>query len=68
MVSTATLERLFHPYWRGNRSNPGAAGLGLGLYIASQIARSHKGELSVSSTDAGTVFRFRLALPATVSC
>lgn len=63
-IAPATLERLFHPFWRGNQSNPGAAGLGLGLYIASQIARSHKGELSVSSTDAATVFTFRMALPS----
>ncbi len=61
-IAPATLERLFHPFWRGNHSNPGAAGLGLGLYIASQIARSHNGELHVSSTAAGTVFSFRMSV------
>ena len=61
-IAPATLERLFHPFWRGNHSNPGAAGLGLGLYIASQIARSHNGELHVSSTAEGTVFSFRMSV------
>ena len=63
-IAPATLERLFHPFWRGNHSNPGAAGLGLGLYIASQIARSHHGELNVSSTAEGTVFSFRMSVMA----
>lgn len=61
-IAPATIERLFHPFWRGNDAVPGAAGLGLGLYIASQIARSHNGELSVVSTDAATVFSFRMAV------
>ena len=63
-IAPATIERLFHPFWRGSDAVPGAGGLGLGLYIASQIARSHHGELSVVSSDAGTVFSFRMALPA----
>lgn len=61
-IAPATIERLFHPFWRGNDAVPGAAGLGLGLYIASQIARSHNGELSVTSGEAGTVFSFRMAV------
>ncbi|SJM33282.1 hypothetical protein BQ8482_340178 [Mesorhizobium delmotii] len=43
-----TMQRLFQPFQRGRpRSSP--QGLGLGLYIASQIAQAHRGTLSVTS-------------------
>lgn len=35
---------------------------GLGLYIASEIARAHGGTLTVTSSAAETTFRFRLPL------
>ncbi|TIL30747.1 ATP-binding protein [Mesorhizobium sp.] len=41
---------------RGPRSSP--QGLGLGLYIASQIAQAHRGTLSVTSDVDQTVFTF----------
>lgn len=48
--------RLFQPYVRAAGSRP-SAGLGLGLYIAAEIARSHGGTLEASSTTgAGTTF------------
>lgn len=37
-------------------------GLGLGLFIADQIARAHRGTLEVSSDPAATVFTLRLPL------
>jgi hypothetical protein len=37
-------------------------GLGLGLYIVSEIAAAHGGTLAVSSTEAETRFTFRLPL------
>jgi sigma-B regulation protein RsbU (phosphoserine phosphatase) len=50
------LERLFQPYVRAASDRP-HRGLGLGLYIASEIARAHGGTLAVSSTaEAGTAF------------
>ena len=50
---------LFRPYSRGG--NGPARGLGLGLYIALEIARSHGGTLEVQSTaDDGTRFTFTL--------
>ena len=39
-------------------------GLGLGLYIASEIVRAHHGKLTVTSTAEGTT-TFRAALPCT---
>ncbi len=56
--------RLFHPFRRGR---PGADGLGLGLYIASQVAQAHGGTIDVASDPVqGTRFTVRLprAAPA----
>lgn len=60
-ISPAAAARLFKPFERGEVL-PNQAGLGLGLYIASEIARAHRGTLSVSSTAAET--RFTLRIPA----
>jgi sigma-B regulation protein RsbU (phosphoserine phosphatase) len=54
-----TMTRLFQPFFRA----PGRSahqGLGLGLYIASEIARAHGGTLSVESTPAATRFSFKM--------
>lgn len=54
------LERLFQPFTREDvRSSQ--HGLGLGLYIAAEIARAHKGELTVASTTEETRFTFRMS-------
>lgn len=58
--------RLFQPFWRGS-NNDSSKGLGLGLYIASEIARSHNGTLKVTSTPVLTTFTFSTALTAMVS-
>jgi signal transduction histidine kinase len=50
--------RLFQPFFRGSPSRH--RGLGLGLYIASEIARAHGGMLQVSSTDQETCFSFTM--------
>jgi signal transduction histidine kinase len=53
-------DRMFEPFWRPSVSDS-RHGLGLGLYICSQIVRAHGGELSVtSSRAAGTAFSVRL--------
>ncbi len=54
-------DRLFEPFFRGSQG-PQKQGLGLGLYISSEIARAHGGKLAVSSTPAET--RFTLKIPA----
>ena len=54
------LQKVFEPYWRPATSQPGG-GLGLGLYICSQIVKDHGGLLSVSSSaEAGTCFVARI--------
>lgn len=59
-IPEAILPHLFQPYSRPIGSTP-QAGLGLGLYIASQIAQSHGGHLHVASTaQSGTLFTFSL--------
>ncbi len=52
--------RLFQPFSRERGDEPGP-GLGLGLYIAAEIAKAHAGSLTVESTDSdGTCFTFRM--------
>ena len=52
-------ERLFHPFVRASEG-PEQQGLGLGLYIAAEIARAHQGTLDVSSSPTATTFTFRM--------
>jgi len=56
-------EHLFQPFFRA----PGRTdreGLGLGLYIASEIARAHGGRIDVSSTAEETCFTFTMPADA----
>lgn len=58
------LPYLFQPYSRPASDTP-QAGLGLGLYIANQIAQAHGAKMELSSTaESGTLFSFRLPLNA----
>src|ERR1700761_779847 len=57
-LSDKAMEHLFEPYTRGDR--PSQQGLGLGLYIASQIAKAHGGTLKASSTTDETRFVFEM--------
>jgi signal transduction histidine kinase len=59
-IALDDLASVFEPYWRSSTSQPGG-GLGLGLYICSQIVKAHVGTLSVSSSvDEGTCFVARI--------
>ncbi len=58
-ISPQAMERLFQPFFRGE-VRPGQQGLGLGLHIASEIAKAHRGTLTVDSSDAETRFTFRM--------
>lgn len=53
--------RLFQPFFRG-AVQPSRQGLGLGLYIADEIARGHGGTIEVSSVPDRTCFTFRMPL------
>jgi signal transduction histidine kinase len=55
--------RLFQPFVRAHHG-PGEGGLGLGLYIASEIARVHGGTLTLASDASETCFTFRMPLAA----
>ena len=54
-----TMSRLFQPFSRASERS-GQQGLGLGLYIASEIARAHGGSLDVASSPEETRFTFRM--------
>jgi signal transduction histidine kinase len=60
-IPTSAQEQLFQPFFRA-ASQPGEAGLGLGLYIASEIAKAHGGTLDVASSTDETRFTFRMPL------
>lgn len=60
LIAEDALPHLFLPYSKPAGGTP-QVGLGLGLYIASQIAQSHGGKLEVLSTEQqGTTFTFSL--------
>ena len=45
-ISAEAMDTLFQPFVRGHSENP--TGLGLGLYIAKEIAKMHGGKLAVT--------------------
>jgi signal transduction histidine kinase len=51
------LASLFQPFWR-DEAAPSRQGLGLGLYIASEIAQAHGGALTATSAPNETRFSF----------
>jgi signal transduction histidine kinase len=60
-IPPETIGRLFQPFFRGE-ARPSKQGLGLGLHIASEIARAHGGAIEVVSTAQETRFTFRMPL------
>jgi sigma-B regulation protein RsbU (phosphoserine phosphatase) len=58
-IPPAAMEQLFHPFFRAD-ARPSRQGLGLGLYIASEIAKAHGGELEVTSAEEETRFTFTM--------
>lgn len=60
-IPETVVKDLFKPFVRAS-AKANLEGLGLGLYIASEIAKAHKGMLSVSSTPEETCFTFRMPL------
>jgi signal transduction histidine kinase len=62
-IPNSKLARLFQPFSRGSEENS-KDGLGLGLYIASEIARAHHGTLDVVSSDEQTCFTLTIDMLA----
>lgn len=60
-IPLETQKRLFEPFARDDATSQGS-GLGLGLHIASQIAKGHGGRIEVNSTPELTEFTFRMPL------
>ncbi|WP_438750523.1 GAF domain-containing sensor histidine kinase [Pararhizobium sp. O133] len=60
-IADDVVKDLFKPFVRAS-DTANASGLGLGLYIASEIARSHKGRLRVTSSPEETRFTFSMPL------
>lgn len=58
-IPDAMLPNLFMPFERGG-DRPSREGLGLGLFIASEIAAGHGGTLKVASRDDETIFTFQM--------
>jgi signal transduction histidine kinase len=56
-IDPVVMRQLFQPFFRGRASNQG---LGLGLYIASEIARAHGGKIEVASSEEETLFTLRI--------
>jgi signal transduction histidine kinase len=61
-IEPSTLIHMFDPLVRGatRRERQDHAGLGLGLYIAREIAKAHGGEIEAQSDETETVFAVRL--------
>ena len=57
-ISSKAMQNLFKPFSRGD--SPSQHGLGLGLFIASEIARAHGGTLTADSTAEETTFVFTM--------
>lgn len=60
-IPAAKLATLFDPFTRGT-SGANLEGLGLGLYISSEITKAHRGTITVDSDPDGTTFRVTLPL------
>ena len=58
-LSPDLIGQLFKPFWRAP-SQGAHEGLGLGLYIVSEIARSHGGAMDVTSSDGLVTFIFSM--------
>lgn len=60
-IPEAAMDQLFQPFFRG-QVRASLQGLGLGLYIASEIAKAHEGTLTVKSSADETRFTFLMPL------
>lgn len=62
-IAAADIDHLFQRFFRVSKTALQFQGVGLGLYIASEIIRKHKGSFSIQSEPGrGSTFCFRLPL------
>lgn len=62
-IAQKDLDHLFDRYYRVDNTAMRFEGLGLGLFISSEILRGHKGQFWIESEEgAGSIFYFRLPL------
>lgn len=64
-IPPRAIAHLFEPFYR-SAADGRTEGLGLGLHIASEIARAHGGTLTVRSDDEETCFTFEMPLAAAI--
>ncbi len=63
-IAPEVMAVMFEPFSRGSARDARSRGLGLGLYIVSQVVSAHGGSIAVdSSAGRGTTFRVRLPRP-----
>jgi sigma-B regulation protein RsbU (phosphoserine phosphatase) len=58
-IDSSSLEKLFLPFFRG-KVRGSRDGLGLGLYICSEIAKAHGGTIDVTSNSEMTCFTLQM--------
>ncbi len=66
-ISPETLSKLFEKFSRGEGGKLNTGGSGLGLYLAREIARAHKGDIVIESAGLGKGSTFKVILPSVAS-
>jgi signal transduction histidine kinase len=66
-IPAELLPYIFDPFRRAEDERRRAGGLGLGLFIASEVVRAHRGRIEVRSNAQGTMFTVTLPRQATGS-
>ena len=66
-ISPETMGKLFGKFNRGEGGKLNTGGSGLGLYLAREIARVHKGDIVIESEGLGKGSTFKVVIPAVAS-
>lgn len=62
-IAKEDIHRLFERYWQADKKQKSGGGLGLGLYICSEIIKRHNGRIGVESDlGRGSIFWFQVPL------